>query len=183
MVPPSTTAGPCRPAGTSSKTPNATQIPEEGAAAPTQIASIAQRGALRASVAPDTSGVSVQDATLHSSVASVADVQLHEGPGEDTRDDSSYLHAFEVQQTLLEASQKLSKLLGMEGEEMRRRADALEAVVDVHRSDSQMYHEIVSLVSMPSWLLTEVISPCTATHCHTVQYRNRSLLCCISWCK
>lgn len=57
---------------------------------------------------------------------------------------------------LAEAAENLSRLLGVNGEETRKCEDALEQVVDVHRSDGKMYHEYVSHVAMPSWLLTEV---------------------------
>jgi hypothetical protein len=78
---------------------------------------------------------------------SPGDAHMHESESTDPSSDLSKM--------VLEASEQLSSLLGIEGEETRRRADALEGLVDVHRTDSQMYHEFVSLVSMPSWLLDE----------------------------
>jgi hypothetical protein len=129
---PSTTAAPCEgPARSSMASPKATNL-DDAVHAFSYTLSTAAREAN-------------WDGGDHSSPRNVHMC----GPGSTEQD-----HC--VRKMVLEASVQLSKLLGIEGEETRKRADALEAIVDVHRSDSQMYHEFVSLVSMPSWLLTEV---------------------------
>ena len=169
LAAPTATATACRPTGgatgcnaphtcTPVATRGPTDSPERASAEHAPNMSWSHRGG---SGAPETSAITAVSTgaisataggAAHASMGSGTDAHMHDPPQDNTSD----AHASEVQQKVLEASQKLSKLLGVEGEETRRRADALEAVVDVHRSDGQMYHEFVSLVSMPSWLLTEV---------------------------
>lgn len=52
-----------------------------------------------------------------------------------------------------------SLFLGMSGERMREVGEAVEGLRDVQRTDSLLYHECVSMVMMPCWLLTEVRMP------------------------
>jgi hypothetical protein len=57
-----------------------------------------------------------------------------------------------------------ARLLGASGADTQAADDAVAALVDVHRSDSHMYHEFVSLTTLPSWVLTEVRTPLTLMH-------------------
>jgi hypothetical protein len=82
-------------------------------------------------------------------------------------------------------------LLGADAAAAVAAEDALAALVDVHRSDAQMYYEFVSLTAMPSWVLTEVRPPrmhechacvlcrrqaCTSHACALVQVQHTRLM-------